>query len=76
MVGQGLGLTATGVAIGLLGAAGLTRLFAGMLYGVEPTDPLTLAAVSALVMLVALAACVLPARRAARVDARGALAGG
>jgi ABC-type antimicrobial peptide transport system permease subunit len=59
---------AIGVAIGLIGALALTRMLSGMLFAVQPTDPFTLATVSLLLALVALAACWLPARRAARVD--------
>jgi predicted permease len=57
-----------GVALGLAASLGLTRLMAGMLFGVSPTDPFTLAGVAALLGLVALAACYVPARRATRVD--------
>jgi putative ABC transport system permease protein len=47
---------------------GLTRVMANMLHGVSPTDPLTFLAVAILLMLVSLAACYIPARRATRVD--------
>jgi predicted permease len=57
-----------GVAVGLLGAVALTRLLRGLLYGVSATDPATLAAVCALLIVVALFASWLPARRATRVD--------
>ena len=57
-----------GGGLGLLGAIALTRLLASQLYGVEPTDPLTLAGVAGLLLLVALGASFLPARRAAAVD--------
>jgi putative ABC transport system permease protein len=59
---------AIGIAAGLLGAFGLTRVLSGLLYGVAPTDPLTFAAVTGLLAVVALAACLIPARRAAKVD--------
>jgi predicted permease len=57
-----------GVVIGLASSLGLTRLMAGMLYGVSPTDPLTFAGVAVILILVAFAACYIPARRATRVD--------
>jgi putative ABC transport system permease protein len=57
-----------GVVVGLVGSLALTRLLRGMLYEVSATDPATLAAVSALLILVALFASWLPARRATRVD--------
>ena len=73
VVGEGLLLSGVGVAVGLLGALALTRFLERMLYGVTPTDPLTFAGISALLVAVALAACYLPARRAARVDPMVAL---
>ena len=72
---QGMALVAWGVAGGLAGAFALTRAVAGMLYGVEATDPLTFAAVPAVLVLVSLIACYLPARRAARLDPKVALKG-
>ena len=68
VVGQSTVPTCIGVAVGLGGAFGLTRLIATRLFEVSPTDPLTFAAVAALLILVALVASYLPARRAARVD--------
>ncbi len=65
---QGLGLTAFGLVIGLLGAIAATRLLRGFLYEVQPLDPVTFVVVSATLVLVATGACWLPARRAARVD--------
>jgi len=56
------------VALGLLGALLLTRLLERLLFGVKPTDPLTFAGVAAVLGIVAIAASVVPARRAARVD--------
>ncbi|MFL5580257.1 MAG: ABC transporter permease [Gemmatimonadaceae bacterium] len=65
---RGLGLAAAGVAIGILGAAASTRLLAGMLAGVSPLDPVTLAGTVAVLLAVATVACLVPALRASRVD--------
>ena len=73
VVGQGSVLTLAGIALGLPGAIGMTRFLSSLLYGVRPTDPLTFAAVAALLTGVALLACYIPALRAARVDAIVAL---
>ena len=75
VLGQGMTLVAWGVAGGLAGAFALTRAMAGMLYGVEATDPVTFLAVPAVLSLVSLLACYLPARRAARLDPTAALKG-
>ena len=68
VIRQGLILTITGLFAGLLLALSLTRLLSGFLYGVKPADPLTLIAVSLLLVIVSLLATYLPARRAANVD--------
>jgi putative ABC transport system permease protein len=73
VVGRGLRLTLMGVAIGIVSALGLTRFLSSLLYGVEPTDPLTFVAVSLILTAVALAASYIPARRAAKVDPMVAL---
>jgi putative ABC transport system permease protein len=69
----GLLLTLSGVLAGLAGAVAVTRLMSTLLFGVSPTDPLTFLAVPALLGLVALVACYIPARRAVRVDPNVAL---
>ena len=68
VLGQCLRITGLGIAVGLALALILLRLIAGFLYGVEATDPATFAALSMLLLAVALLACYLPARRAASVD--------
>ena len=65
---QGLGLSVAGMALGLAGAVGVTRLLRGFLHQVQPMDPLTFGATTAILFGVAVAACWFPARRAARVD--------
>ncbi len=73
VVWSGLKLTLFGVAVGVAGSFALTRVISNMLYGVKSHDPLTYAGVSLVLMLVALAACAVPARRAAKVDPMVAL---
>jgi putative ABC transport system permease protein len=68
IVQQGLWLAAIGTGIGLICALVITRFLAALLYGVTPTDPLTLIAIPGVLLAVALLASYLPARRAARVD--------
>jgi putative ABC transport system permease protein len=68
VIGEGLTLSVTGVALGLLGALWLGRVGSSLLFGVTASDPLTFAAVSLLLTAVAVAACYFPARRAMKVD--------
>jgi len=73
ILGQALRITLAGLACGIAAALGLTHLIAGLLYGVAPTDPVTFAAIAALLAAVALLAAAAPARRATRVDPLAAL---
>jgi putative ABC transport system permease protein len=70
---KGLSLMVAGVVIGLVGSLGATRWLASELWGVSAGDPLTLAVVAVVLMGCGLAACVVPARRAAKVDPMSAL---
>ena len=73
VVRQGLGPVALGLVTGLAGALALTRLLAGLLHGVPATDPATFAGVALLLVVCALLASWIPARRAARIDPCAAL---
>jgi putative ABC transport system permease protein len=68
VVGQGMLLALVGVGVGCAAAYGITRVMSSLLYGVSATDPLTFVAISLLLTVIALLACYIPARRAARVD--------
>jgi len=65
---QGAKLALAGELVGILAALALTRLMAGLLFGITAVDPATFAGVTLLLSAVAFAACYLPARRAMRVD--------
>ncbi len=73
VIRQGTALAVVGIILGLGGAFALTRVMRTLLFGVEPSDPLTFVAVSLLLLAIALLACWLPARRAARVHPMEAL---
>ena len=68
VVRQGMTMTLIGLALGVIGVLALSRVMVGLLYGVSPTDPLTFTGVSIVLMIVTLLACLIPARRATRVD--------
>ena len=68
VVGQGLKLTGAGLALGILVSLVLTRQLSSLLFGVSVYDPLTYAGVTVILVIVALLACYIPARRATRVD--------
>jgi ABC-type antimicrobial peptide transport system permease subunit len=71
--GEGLFLTSVGIGIGLLCAAGLTRLVTDSLFGIRPLDALTFGGATILLLTIAALACYFPARRAMRVDPMTAL---
>jgi putative ABC transport system permease protein len=73
VVGQGMTMAGLGIAIGLAGAYGISRLLTSLLFGVKPNDPFTFAAVAVVLALISLVACWIPARRATRVDPLAAL---
>ena len=73
LVGRGVAPAVVGVGIGLAGALLTTRFMASLLFGVSPTDPLTMAVVAVILLVVGVAACYLPARRATRIDPMEAL---
>ena len=73
IVGQGFRLAVAGIIVGMAGALALTRILASLLFGITPIDPVTFGAVAILLVGVALLACYIPARRAAKVDPMVAL---
>jgi putative ABC transport system permease protein len=73
VIAQGLKLAISGVLVGVLSSLALGRILSGFLYGVSPTDPMTIVGVAVLLTLVTLLASYLPARRATRVDPMVAL---
>jgi ABC-type antimicrobial peptide transport system permease subunit len=76
IVGEGATLVASGPFLGVLGAAAITRVLSSLLFGVRPFDPATYAALVALVVIAAIAASWIPARRATHVNPTEALRGG
>jgi ABC-type antimicrobial peptide transport system permease subunit len=74
VVGQGMRVVALGLILGGVGSLALVRLIRSLLYGVEPADPAVIVSVGLLLAATGLAACILPARRATRIDPVEALA--
>jgi putative ABC transport system permease protein len=73
VITEGIKLTVVGLGLGLAAAFAINRLIASQLFGVTATDPLTYGGVATLLAIVAIVACYIPARRAARVDPMVAL---
>lgn len=73
ILAHGMKMAISGVVVGLIAAFALTRLMSTMLFGVRPTDPATFAIIAFVLLIVALLACYLPARRATKVDPLNAL---
>ena len=73
IVREGMTVAGLGIAVGLAGALALRRVLASLLFGVQAHDPITFVSVSTVLVAIALAACLLPARRAARIDPMTAL---
>ena len=76
VVRQALSIVAVGVLFGLAAAVSVVRLLSAFLYGISPYDPLTFGAVPVVILIVAVVACLVPARRAAKVDPLTALRAG
>jgi ABC-type antimicrobial peptide transport system permease subunit len=70
---EGLFLTLLGLAVGIVGAVLITRTMRALLFGVSPTEPIVFGAIAALLLVVAILACWIPARRAMRLDPMDAL---
>jgi ABC-type antimicrobial peptide transport system permease subunit len=70
---QGVAIALVGIVVGIGGALALSRLTESMLYGVSPSDPLTFGTVAAVITAVAVVACLVPMRRATRVDPLAAI---
>ena len=75
VLSQGLGIAVLGIALGIVGAFGLSRLTASLLYGVSTYDPLTFGTVALVITVVAISACLVPVRRATKVDPLMAMRG-
>jgi putative ABC transport system permease protein len=73
IVGGGMAVVVAGAVAGVGAALGLSRLMGTIVYGVQPTDPLTFSGVTVFLLGVALVACLVPARRATKIDPLGAL---